>query len=368
MADSLNAPLRKNFYKIFEEKTIDLIVDENFFVVAASGNFYSFFPDKTGLFRPCLKDFFTINGLNNFVENQRNGYESFETEFESLNGKVWIAKVKSIFSPTKKRLFLIRLLEKASLKRNGESFSEELSSMAFLLMGLAHEIKNPLAGIKVLVDMIECECEPQDDIKGYLSKISKNVDRVNSMLEVFFSYAKSDSQKKEIFSVSSLLEDLRLFEGYRIKKEGIEFVVDTENRELYLIANRNNVLDIFLNLLHNALDSVLASGTILRRIELKVFETDIPSNFSEECILSLNIDKQSLVGVAFVLEDNGIGMDDFEKKHIFNPFFTTKDSGVGLGMSMVAKYLEENCGEISIESAKGRGSRFTVVLPGIKGY
>jgi len=367
VSDNFDKVPNQSIFKVFKEDSFVIVVDRDFFIVACSNEFSDFFSIHSNTIYVNLKDFFTINYDNYFANDNFFNKDSFKLKAISrYEKKEWVLRFNKVISFKGKEYFVVTG-SSLTASKNGNNLSfDELNAIAFLLMGLAHEIKNPLAGIKVLVDMIECECEGRKDVATYLAKISKNVDRVNSMLDIFFSYARSDYAKKDIFPVSVIVEDVKLFQGYRIKRENVDFSVIVKNNDLQIIANKNNVLNIFFNLLSNALDSVILSNKILKKIEFRVFETEIPKSFDKSCISGFDVDEKKLIGVGFKVEDNGVGMDEFEKKHIFNPFFTTKDSGVGLGMSLVAKYVEESCGEIKVESAKGKGSCFTVILPGIK--
>ena len=197
----------------------------------------------------------------------------------------------------------------------------------------------------------------------------KNVDRVNAILDVFFSYIKVNKELKSLFSINSLLEDLMVFSGFKAKRAGIELTVKVEQKNLSIFGNKNKVLNLFMNLLDNAIEAVKAKKNLPKRIEISVTAVE-DFQFDSSCLNSFKeeIKDKKIIGVKVEIKDTGIGMDDFEKRHIFDAFFTTKDSGVGLGLSMVLKYIKENCGGIFFESEKGKGSVFKVVLPGVRDF
>ncbi len=316
-----------------------------------------------------LKKIFTNNSLNK-IKNiiSSNSFSPVDIVLEKLNGEICTGKVVALHLKDKRVFVLMELKTGLALSENKIEEDEDLvNSVSFMLLGLAHELKNPLAGIKVLADMILCECEKSGEIKGFVSKILKNVDRVNSILDVFFSYIKVNKELKSFFSVNSLLEDLMIFSGFKVKRAGIELKVKVEQENLFIFGNKNKVLNLFMNLLDNAIDAVKAKKDFQKRIEISVsafedfkLDSSCLNGFKEE------LKNKKIIGVKVEIKDTGIGMDNFEKRHIFDAFFTTKDSGVGLGLSMVLKYVKENCGDIVFESEKGKGSVFKVVLPGVR--
>ncbi len=318
-----------------------------------------------------LKKIFTNKSLNKLKKIiSSNSFSPVDIVLEKLNGEICTGKVVTLHLKDNKDVYLLELKTGLVLSENKIEEDEDLiNSVSFMLLGLAHELKNPLAGIKVLADMIVCECEKEEEIKGFVSKILKNVDRVNAILDVFFSYIKVDKEFKSFFSVNSLLEDLMIFSGFKAKRAGIELEVNVEQENLFIYGNKNKVLNLFMNLLDNAIDAVKAKKDFQKRIEISVsafedfqLDSSCVNGFKEE------FKDKKIIGVKVEIKDTGIGMDDFEKKHIFDAFFTTKDSGVGLGLSMVLKYVKENCGDIFFESEKGKGSVFKVVLPGVRDF
>ncbi len=258
----------------------------------------------------------------------------------------------------REEIYLLRLF------KDEKSEARSLDSVSFMLCGLAHELKNPLAGIKVLADTVANECENNPALKNYVSRIERNVDRLNAILDVFFSYLKEGKEDRDFISVSSLLEDLSIFFGYRIKREGIDFKLSPCGEDLFIFANKTQVLNLFANLLDNAIYAVERSEKPEKWIEIEVGVKEF-FNFNKGCFLE-QLNEDELIPVSFRVKDNGIGLGDVEKRYLFNAFFTTKEKGMGLGMSMVLKYVKENCGAIFVESTKGKGTVFEVILPGKK--
>ncbi len=352
-------------------KIYTVICDKNFIVYGCNKKFFSLLEKKFINMKQSLKIIFSNKSIEELSDVfLKEDLKFCELDVELNSGKIFRSYIFPLFANFSTPLFLIHLIDGKYAKRIADlsQYNNDLTSNAFMLMGLAHEIKNPLAGIKVLAESIESECEQKEDIKNALHRIARYVDRVNSMLEVFFSYVRTENEKKEIISIDSLVEDIVLFCENRFRKMDIKFEVLVE-KTLFIIANRNQLLNLVLNLVKNAEESVILSGKREKRISLRVFiRKEPPENFNPACLESISesIKVCEVYGVCIECKDNGVGMDEFEKKHIFDPFFTTKDRGVGLGMSMVLKYVSENCGDIFFESEKGEGAVFRIILPGLE--
>ncbi len=319
-----------------------------------------------------LKKIFTNNSIEKLKNIISSGSVSpIEVVLEKLNGDACAGRIIKLHLKDKTALYILELKAGMLLseKEPKQGAEDLIDSVSFMLLGLAHELKNPLAGIKVLADMIVCECEKENEIGGFVSKILKNVDRINSILDVFFSYIKVNKEFKSFFPVNSLLEDLMIFSGFKAKRAGIDLKIKVEEENLFVYANKNKVLNLFMNLLDNAIDAVKTKRGLPKRIEITISAVgDFQIDASCLSLLKREDMDKKFIGIKTEIKDTGIGMDDFEKKHIFDAFFTTKDSGVGLGLPMVLKYVRENCGDIFFESEKGKGSVFKVILPGVRDF
>lgn len=205
---------------------------------------------------------------------------------------------------------------------------------------VAHEIKNPLTPMRLTVQSFEQRFDPSDpNIKNKLhdfsSSLIQQIDVMSSIASAFSNFAEMPIAKKEALNI---VEEVKLVIDFFNES----FIVyHPEKKEIFAKLDKVQLNRILTNLLTNAIQSI--DNQAIAKIEVWVFDGE------NEIVL--------------VVKDNGIGIlkEDFNK--IFEPKFTTKSSGMGLGLAMVKNIVESYNGQISFESARHKGSTFTVTLP-----
>ena len=206
---------------------------------------------------------------------------------------------------------------------------------------VAHEVKNPLTPMKLIIQNFERKFDKNDpDIDVKVKNLSKSlvdqIDLVATVASAFSEFAKLPTKHDEVFDLKEEVENLvRVF---------------NENGNIYLHLNKEK---IFINM-----DKIYLSRILTNMI------TNAKQAISEERKSIINIDVEHFnKKVVIIVGDNGIGIPKDKLEQIFEPNFTTKNSGMGLGLTMVKKMIEEYKGEISVKSEEGRGTKFTIVLP-----
>jgi signal transduction histidine kinase len=231
--------------------------------------------------------------------------------------------------------------------------SEQLASVGFLAAGVSHEINNPLASIALcseslesrLVDLLECaEAERAEDVqvaRNYLQMIQREAFRCKQITEKLLDFARrGDSQRHAA--------DLRELAAGVI--EMVQHLGQYQNKEIELTpgpavivsVNAQEMKQVVLNLITNGLESLDCTGRVRVSVE------------------------RNGDAARIVVEDNGCGMTDEVRKHLFEPFFTRRRTGqgTGLGLSITHRIIEEHRGRIEAASdGPGRGSKFIVTLP-----
>jgi signal transduction histidine kinase len=225
-----------------------------------------------------------------------------------------------------------------------------LTTLGEVSAGIAHEIRNPLAGIKASAQVLEESFSPGDHRSQLVSRIVREIDRSNELLKKFFHLAKPGKPKQEFVSLETLVEGIFLLLSSKMKKKEIIFekIIDSEISDIYV--DENQIEQVLINLFLNSLEALEKGGSII--IHLKMIEN------RDEVILE-NASK----AVLLIVEDNGTGIEKENIEKIFNPFFTTKDDGVGLGLSISSRLIEENGGHILVESEFGEGTKFKLYFP-----
>jgi two-component system sensor histidine kinase HydH len=220
--------------------------------------------------------------------------------------------------------------------------SERLAALGQLTAGLAHELRNPLGTMKtsaeLLVRSVSKENPIAQEMAGY---ISTEVDRTNSLITRFLDFARPQHLRLEPGDISTLL-DQAVASFYRERPAplaGIEIYKNYEPGIPPVRFDAELLERVFSNLILNAAQASPPGGVVTIKTQL--------------------VDKE--VEVAII--DRGTGIEAKNLESIFNPFFTTKPDGVGLGLAICSKIVDEHRGHIAVESATGEGSVFRVILP-----
>lgn len=229
-----------------------------------------------------------------------------------------------------------------------------LSTVAEIASAVAHEVRNPLAGIKIMAQSIEEEAGGNSDQLECSRRIIRQVDRLNVLLSDFFSYARPTEPKKRPILLAAMLAETKPLINNRLRKSHITLREDIAGKLPAILADPHQVQQVFLNLFLNAIDAICQQGVItisaksIRKEELQLYKKVYPGLLNDT----------SYVVVKFT--DNGAGMLPNVAEQVFEPFFTTKTTGAGLGLSIVYRTLKENDAEIAIESREGKGTTFTI--------
>ncbi len=227
---------------------------------------------------------------------------------------------------------------------------DRLATLGEVSAGIAHEIRNPLAGIKTSAEVLEESFSPGDERSQLIRRIVKEIDRSNDLLKKFFNFAQPGKPKQDYVSLDALVEGVYLLLAPRMRKKNISFNKNYESNIPDVYIDENQMEQILINLFLNALDAMDKGGSIT--INLKLSESDGGDTASGN--------SQT---VTLELEDTGRGIDEGNIEKIFNPFFTTKSDGVGLGLSISSRLVEENGGHLTVSSEPGQGSIFAIHLP-----
>lgn len=229
-----------------------------------------------------------------------------------------------------------------------------LSTVAEIASAVAHEVRNPLAGIKIMAQSIEEEAKDNSEQLECSQRIIRQVDRLNELLSDFFSYARPAEPNKRPTSLSSIIAETMPLINNRLSKNHITLSQDISEQMPKIIADSHQVQQVFLNLFLNAIDAMRGDGHIeifasfLTPTMLKYYKKKYPALLGGHNYVILSF------------TDNGTGMPPHVAEQVFEPFFTTKTTGAGLGLAIVYRTLKENDAEIVLDSREGKGTTFTI--------
>ncbi len=229
---------------------------------------------------------------------------------------------------------------------------DRLVSLGEISSGIAHEIRNPLAGIKTTAQAMGEEMDRSDPKREYLNRITKEIDRLNDLLKMFFSFAKPQKPNLVYCNIKDVVNEITPLLIKDIADRGITFVERYDPALPKVKVDLNQTHQVFLNLFLNAIQAMPNGGEL--RIEAEPV-----------CSKPLGHSKPDYVQVA--VSDTGHGVPSAILPKVFDPFFTTKAKGVGLGLSISYQIIKKHGGNIRVESREGNGTKFFITLPLLNG-
>lgn len=236
---------------------------------------------------------------------------------------------------------------------------DRLASMGVLASGIAHEIRNPLAGIKTIAQTLEEEIEPDDPRREYIARIVRQVNRMDDLLKTIFSYAKPRQPKRKYHRFQEIIQEVYALLENRMRAQSVHYAESYHSELPLLYVDFYQIQQVFLNLFLNALDAMPDGG----ELKLQASPRITTLNRVDRRGRPFPIQKKSALYAEVLVSDTGVGINPDAVQSIFNPFFTTKPQGSGLGLSICYRIMSEHDGEIQVESELNQGTTFRLLLP-----
>jgi len=227
------------------------------------------------------------------------------------------------------------------------SRSDRLAALGTVAAGVAHEIRNPLAGLRGAAQLLEGESDFPPAFKEYTSVIIKEVDRLAGIVEILLSFASPRAPVLRPCNLHQILDSVLFLEQAPLRDRGVSVqrVYDPQLPEI--LADPAEIRQLFLNLIRNGVEAMPGGGELTLRTRYE--------RSSQRC-------GGLSVAVAEII-DQGAGFDPEIERHLFTPFFTTKEGGTGLGLAICLRIVEDHGGVMEAASQPGKGSSFRVMLP-----
>lgn len=241
--------------------------------------------------------------------------------------------------------------------------AERLAALGQLSAGLAHEIRNPLGIIKGSAEMLQqkigCSHPAASELSGY---ISAEVNRLNGLVSRFLDFARPSRLELKSVDIRVVVE--RSLEIARQRYPQMNVIIERQFAEQLppILADEQLCEQVFANLILNAYEAIGAADGAGENGNGGAAAAGQEKPGKITVALSAH-SKDGLSGVCAEIEDTGPGISDEFREHIFNPFVTSKKTGVGLGLSIVAKIIDDHGGSIQALSRSGRGACFRLFLP-----
>lgn len=225
-------------------------------------------------------------------------------------------------------------------------WAEQLMVLGEMAGGLAHEIKNPLAGIKASIDVLTLDPSVTAENRAVIMKVSEQIRRIEGLIKTVLNFARPPKPQLMLIDVNSVIDSAGgLAERHPAfsSRNGARITIlkDFDTKVPETTADPLQLQQIFMNLLLNAADAMPEGGTITIQTSYSA-----PSK-----------------AIRVRVSDTGKGIDPALMEKIFQPFFTTKSAGTGLGLAIVKMLLEQHGGGIHVENTPGGGASFLITLP-----
>jgi len=239
-----------------------------------------------------------------------------------------------------------------------------LAALGEMAATVAHEVKNPLGGIRGFADLLDRDLEKDDPRRKSVEKIVEGVETLDKIVLSLLNYTKAIRLNLHQVEFVSFIDDvIKFFETDLAREEKrLSIVREYPKRKLLCRMDPEQFRQVILNLLHNAAQAMPQGGKIL----IKVCEEGEGRRATQASPRIHGKGKRSEIppkaGIVLKICDKGVGMSEATLSKLFTPFFTTKEHGTGLGLSTAKKIVEAHKGDIRVESKKGKGTTVIVRL------
>ena len=320
-------------YDVNDLHTSFFNLPKDYFVGKTVGAIVKLFPDDTELIYKYFKD------INLY------GFAQITTKYVRNENDVSYYQITTSYD-SESQTYLIRMKDRTEEMAMEQrlAHSNSLSTIGELAASIAHEIRNPMTTLKGFVQLLKISATA--DTMKYLSVIDEEIDRMESILNEMLVLSKPGLNEKTTFSLGVLVADMIEVVYPKALMDGIT-ITQKENilKDSLIVGDSDKIKQVLLNLFKNAIEAMTPGGN------LSIF-------------INLDSPGKVILGVS----DTGKGMDKYQVKQVFMPFFSTKSDGSGLGLPFVLKNIEEHGGTITVDSEVDIGTTFIVTFPAAMGH
>ncbi|WP_397537320.1 nitrogen regulation protein NR(II) [Rummeliibacillus pycnus] len=286
-----------------------------------------------------------IDHANDRIRRMLNGesFDLLETKDMKKDGTYFDAEItlSPIFDTGGQIIATSVITRDISYKKEAEQIriqSEKLKMAGEIAAGVAHEIRNPLTVISGFVQMMNDD--QNSPYSFYTNLIDSEIDRINLIISEFLVLSKPHSMNPIDFKIDKVLSDILTLYKPELQARNIALSEHWNDNDIAITGDANHIKQVLINLIKNAVEAIEKDGAI-----------------------KLTIEKTSTQFCSISIEDTGLGMKKEVVDHIFEPFYTTKPDGTGLGMMITEKIIQDHHGHIEIDSTYGEGTEITISLP-----
>ncbi len=222
--------------------------------------------------------------------------------------------------------------------------ADRLASIGEMATGMAHEIKNPLAGMSGAINVLADDFSPDDPRHQVVQDVLAQIDRLNKTATDLLNFGRPGSPQRDYLDINTVVKETLFFVAQHPESKGVEQVLDFGDNLPAVWADRKQLQQVVLNVIINALQAMDGNGVLT----VRTMTCNIVSEVTRVCVK---------------ISDSGAGIAPEMLDKIFTPFYTTKNRGTGLGLAICKQLMDQNDGGIRVESTPGAGACFTIFLP-----
>ncbi len=316
-------------------------------------------------------------------------FDEIENDFNQLNALVTVPiivddEIKIILNlgeRSNKKIyfdedisFLNMLMNQASIAIQNVSLHqqvvnmEKLSFLGKLSAELAHEIKNPLVTIRTAFEFLmggQPDQKIDEDFKKFIGLALRETNRINDLIKQLLNLGRALPPKFEWFDINQVIDDTILLLKPSIMEKNIEVNVLRGDQKFEIYADKDQLKQVFLNIGQNAIEAMKSGDKLTIEVipDFEILESISANSFYPEKVTDDPLKKSKAI---VKISDTGKGISKEELEYIFEPFYTGKISGTGIGLAIVNNIIKEHNGNISVDSIEGVGTTFTLELPMIR--
>ena len=243
------------------------------------------------------------------------------------------------------RLILIQDVTRMCQLEEQLQRKDRLAAMGELIGRIAHEIRNPLGSVELFASMLQRDLSEHPSAKRYAEQISQAVHAMDQLLTNLLMYTRPARAARVWCRAESLVEESLILAAHAINKTSVEIRLNLDPSIPSIWCHEGQMKQVLLNLVVNAMQAMPHGGILT---------------------IGLHAESQETLGVPAIrltISDTGVGIEPTHRSRIFDPFFTTKEEGTGLGLAIVYSLIEAHQGRIDVDSAVGKGTTCTIILP-----
>jgi signal transduction histidine kinase len=222
--------------------------------------------------------------------------------------------------------------------------AEKMVVVGKLAASMAHSIRNPLTSVKMRLFSLDRSLDLNSQQREDFQVISEEIVHIDSLVQSFLEFSRPPKLRMQMISPSEIVDLALKLMTHRLESYQVSVQVERHERLPVVEADPDRLKEVLVNIMVNACEAMKGGGAIVIR---------------EEETLDASLGQVAVVRI----RDNGPGIEEGLRARIFEPFFTTKEEGSGLGLSIAVRIVEEHGGRLNLESRKGQGAEFSLILP-----